>query len=299
MPINSNILLAAGDYIKNARATIGGERAESLKNSNLWDFAEIAANEIFVASYQLEDVKDIQVVGLLRHSFPVGTVVQITVYQGFGTSATITYNQSHVIEFKEPSTGQNWGEFSWGDQVPNSRQAELARDTFIVLSDAVKGNSINVTIDLSSYFSAGAFWAYYSSISYFVREEPYRLSKIWASGAFQPSVNVAYGADVQYLDERQAFKAKAGAKFFETQKVRRRLMNVTFEMLPKAEMMSALLGAFHIESGKAEEVIAILEPTKPETFFYSAVYGHIVEPDKATYPWWEQMGTTLQIEEAL
>lgn len=312
MILNSNLLLASGDYIQgavlqSAGSSSGGpvQNPNFMANNNLWQKTSFpSTGSLLTFTYFLAQLSEIDVVAILRHNIPAGVEVIITFRLGNDIAGSTVSTHNFIIKQSQPSTSLSWGAFSWGDQVDDKQKATIATDSFFVLPSTVVANIVEIQVLVGNYFAGFCYPYYHRSTQGTAQTDndnlaPYTIGRVWASNAFQPSVNVNYGAEISFMDETASFKTKSGVKFFETNTVRRRTANVTFELLPKNEMMSALLGPYHISSGKREEVILVLEPTKPETFFYSALYGHIVEPDKASFPWWEQMSTSLYVEEAL
>lgn len=301
MSLSSNILLAAKDYVKESVITANGPEEPSLQNiltPNLWEFAEISP-ELRTIGFSLYfgKVKPVDIIALIGHNFLPGTRMEISFYLGRVGALQFVETREFYIGLKENSSGV-WGEFSWGNFFDSTVTKNFVRNSYFPFTDSVLCSYIQVSIYVFEQSSLKSPYNYTQSLDYTAREK-YRLAKLWASSIFQPSQNVNYGAEVLFLDDSSFMKAKSGTKFFETNSVRRRALNVTFEMLPKPEMMRELLGPYHMSLGKREEMLVILEPTKPETFAYSAMYGNLAEPDKASYPWWEQMSTALYVEEAL
>lgn len=294
MALSDNILLAAGNNVDSATIVEPSLFSSSFPGSNMmsdqmWTFAQFATSTAGTHYFELKFEKPVttRLVAMLKHNAHHLAEWRIRFADTQGNLTVAPLYDSGYVPMTTTTAGMgtlDWGAFDWGDLFPEELISDYNHNTYHALPDDVNALYMRIDIDNTAAYSKDT-------------TAVVKFARMWASPAYQPTVNVGYGAEVIPIDETGFKKAQSGVRHYDTLKVKRRAVRVTFEMLPRQELMRNIFGPFMALGGRSEEVIAMLQPTKPETLVFEVVYGTLGDLNSASHVYWEQMGTTLNIEE--
>lgn len=288
MALNSNILIAYNDFVQSGAVYSNDTAMDAnypLTNAMLPDlwrpavFAQIVPGTItFVID--LQSVRALGLIALLKHNINFTGKWRIQLNADIADPVGQEYDSGWVTVIpKQTSFGAlQWGQFLWGDTIPEYNLGRYNRHAYMPLPTTIIARYITVSIDAPS------------------NTGPVEFFRLWASLAYQPSNNVSYGADITPIDETKVVTAVSGTRQY-GQPVQRRQLNFGWDFLPRAEMLYNVVGGLYLASGTFTPVIAMLEPTDPANFYSEAVYGHLMALDKAAYVSWLQFASNLKVEE--
>lgn len=295
MTINSNIMLGYNDYAQHGTvySLNNGTEVEAefpLENAllpDLWQPVQFVRRTAPVSfTLDLGSRKALGLIAVLKHNVNFTGKWRVRLHDsqfGEGASAgNLVYDSDwHLIVPPQPGYGAlKWGEFQWGDAVPEYNLAMYNRHAYMPLPKAYVARYVQIDIDAPA------------------NTDVIRFFRVWASAAYQPSVNVQYGADITIIDNTKVVESAAGVRQY-GDRVQRRQLNAGFDMLPRTEMLYSIVGGVYLASGISTPMIAILEPTDPSNFYAEAVYGNLSQIDPAVYSSWLRWETTFSIEEAV
>ncbi len=291
MALNSNILLAANNYVWAGRihAQTSGFYRNGFPLSNLllpdlWQPAEFYASAAPIQfTIDLGSQKALNLIALLKHNVNFTGKWRVYLNRDYDNDPLGQEYDSGWQNIIPPQPGYgalNWGQFNWSDAVPEYNLGYYNRHAYMPLPDTVIARY--VTFAISSPGNTDAI----------------RIFSAWASTAYQPSLNVTYGASISVIDETEIVESAIGVRQYGA-RVQRRLLEAGFDLLPRSEMLYSIVGGLYLASGRKSPVIALLEPLSPEDFYAEAIYGNLQQMDKATYVSWKRFATTFAIEEAV
>ena len=294
--LNHNILLAANDLIKAATTLtpglfLGGDyTSASYKSPKMWLFSRFIGTDP-AATYTVEDLgatKEIRLFAVLKHN--MGTLGRWRVRAANSEAALTTapvYDSGWMDAhpYNASFGSDDWGVFDWGTQ--DVFQAEgMNRNSYHPAPDVVNARYLRYDFD----DSAEIYW----------RPDNYlQIGRLWASNAYQPSLNMQYGAEIAVEDSTDEVESRNNVRHYSPLKVKVRRLMASFNDLPKTELLRNVFGPLFMQNGKSGELIAILSPMDPEHFVYEAIYGNLTGTEPAKYTFHNRMTSTLSIKESV
>lgn len=288
MALTSNALIAYNDFVQSGTVYSNNTPMDEnypLENAmlpDLWRPAVFAPTSTGIITFviDLQAVKALGLISLLKHNINYTGKWRIQLNADIADPVGQEYDSGWVTVIpKQTSFGAlQWGQFMWGDTIPEYNLGRYNRHAYMPLPTTIIARYITVSIDAPSNTDFPRFF------------------RLWASLAYQPSTNVQYGADITPIDETKVVTAVSGTRQYGPP-VQRRQVNFGWDFLPRTEMLYNIVGGLYLASGTFTPVIVLLEPTDPANFYTEAVYGNMMTLDKASYVAWMQWATTLKVEE--
>lgn len=288
MALSQNIMLAYNDYAQNGVVYANNGTNYSgypLSNALLPDVYQPAIflqmSSILQITIDLQSQKACNLIALLKHNLNSTAKWRIYLNADIINDPLGNEYDSGWLQVlpATPSYGAlAWGQFNWGDAIPEYNLGVYNRHAYWPLPTTVVFRYLTIAIDAA---------ANPSDIEFF---------RIWASIGYQPSVNAAYGAKLVPQDETKMVRSASGVKRYGSP-VQLRTLQAGFDLLPRSEMLYNILGGIYLAGGIRTPIIALLEPTDPTNFYTEAVYGNLQQLDGVEYVDWLRFGTTFAIEE--
>lgn len=288
MAVGTNMMLAYNDYAQSGSVYANSAAmnpAYPLSNALLPDLFQPA---IFVNNgstiqftIDLGSQKVCSLIALLKHNLNYASKWRIylnadIVNDPLGNE----YDSGWMLAIPTtPSYGSlPWGQFNWGDAIPEYNLGVYNRHAYWPLPATVAFRYLTIGIDAAA------------------NPSPIEFFRLWASLGYQPSVNVMYGAKIIPQDETKMVKSASGVKRYGPP-VQLRTLQAGFDLLPRSEMLYNILGGIYLASGIRTPIIGLLEPADPANYYTEAVYGNLQQIDGVSYDDWLRFATTFQIEE--
>lgn len=291
--LSENILLAGGNYVPAATLTHsplwGGSLIQSAQDSQLWTFCRISLLGTPYIQADLGQVKEIGLFGLIKTNFSIKGKYRVRVANSVAALTSAPLYDSGWVAANPTISGygvEPWGEFEWGEADAIPVIGNFNQNHYHPFTE--KTSARYVRIDFEDIGNE------------FYPDDPYlQFADLWVSNSYQPSMNTSYGAEIVQVDKTAYKEAPSGVRHYDTRKVRMRTVQFAFELLPKREVMHQLIGPVYMKEGVTGKVIVILEPTLPETFYYSAVYGNLKDIPPSQFSHWGRMATAMEVLEAV
>lgn len=290
MTLNANMLLAYNDYCHNGSiyrydlAPLAGFPLENCLTEDLYTptIFPIFTDGAISFTIDLGAAKPINIIALLKHNLIHTAKWEVFLNMSMDDPLGQEYD-SGLINVTPPQPGFGgliWGAFQWGDTIHEYDLSQYNRHTYLPLPDTVIARYITISLD---------------SVA---NTTPIQFYRVWASIAYQPSLNVDYGAAVTAIDETKVVQAASGSRQY-GDIVQRRQLSAGFGFLPRAEMLYNIVGGVYLSSGISRPLICLLEPLDPTSYYAEAVYGNLTQIDPAVYSSWMNWSTTFAINEAV
>jgi hypothetical protein len=72
-----------------------------------------------------------------------------------------------------------------------------------------------------------------------------------------------------------------------------------FDLVPRKELLYNIFGPISMSAGIASEILVLLFPNEPETWFFESCFGNIPDVEKSEYSFYGHMSTSITVEEAV
>ena len=281
MSIKDSVLFSGVNYVNSCRVsgstTTQGFPVANALTENLYEFVKLIGPNSYI-EFDLGTSKSMQLLGILKHSFGLSATWRIRL----GTTAVNTISSpiydSGVIDMANPFGsfgGLAWGEFDWGNVMPQEYSGLLNFHSFHLLNEPVQASFIR--FDFSD------------------TEGVHQFARPWFGTIYQPSFNALYGSAIRPIDTTKERKHESGRRTYGTRR-QRRVMELNFE-LPEAEIFANIYGPLFSISGKKGEIVCILQPLNPETWVFESVYGNIIDVASIVKAFWKYGTTQIAIDE--
>ena len=292
--LTDNIMIASANLIDQGTIVYpygtgaAGFPLTNLQKPETWLFG------IFSGPYKSQTKVDVRLDGsqvlnllaVLKHNCGPLSMWKVSLADSQAGLDTPTYT-SGWLPMHPPIAGTgtlDWGEFDWGGLSPLDQQGFFNKHSYHPLPDTKIASWIRYEIDDES--------------DVFAREDSFvQLARLWASSAYQPSLNVSYGAEIKSVDKTGEMESDSLVSFFDKRVIRRREMNVTFDNLPEQEMMYHIFGPIFMKQGKKGELIVLKYPTNSETFAFETIYGSLIDTGSVSDSFWKRKSTDLNLKE--
>lgn len=294
--LNQNILLASGDYFA-AGLCLTPELfdadfpATEYKTANSFEFSRFVSTEkeLTYVEEDLGESRIVRLVALIKHNFSYLSKWRIRLAESREDLTAAPIFDSGWVNVFPPSYGDGeleWGEFDWGGLTSEDLVEGQNREAYYPMAETQYARFVRIDFDdEAGVGSRPDSWL--------------QFARLWISNAYQPSLNVAYGAEVIPIDDTEVKKSRSGVRHYDPLVVKSRAISVTFENLPAKELMYRIFGLISMRLGVSKELVVLLQPLDPETFTFEALYGNLKEPGKASHTWWVRMSSQLLIEAAV
>jgi hypothetical protein len=294
MSLNQNIMIGANDYGANAAVLDAGDAGlstypvQNLITPELYLPAKFSTADPTKTWFTLDFNKQrtISLSALLKHNLTYAGTWRIRVYDDLASYPASPVFDSLDMSIFPPVSGFGflpWGEFKWGgalEEYVEITPIGYNRHSLLPYTDATIGRFLRVDISDPTNTT-------YPTIG-----------RCWNSYGYQPSLNVSYGAKMIPIDETDVSSTRSGVRHY-GRLVKRKAMAFQFELLPIKELLLNIFGPIQLRTGKAGEVLAILQPLDPETWFYESVFGNLTDTEAAEHTFYGHMGTAMTIDEAI
>lgn len=288
MILNENALICTNEYGPTSSIWRGGQTfpefpLENLLSPELYKPTKFLAKNTFTI-FDLGKIRGINVVSILKHNLTYVATWRVRIYQDDPDSNSPIFDSGFVPVF--PYIDQyglkEWGEFLWGGNI--SMFAEVTPSGY----------------NLHSFMPIDTKFGRYIRIDLLdmTNTAPLSVGRFWASRGYQPSLNISYGSHIQPIDKTEVSEMVSGVRQY-GRNIKRKSLFMIFEMLPSKELLFNIFGPISLDTGRSKEMLVLLFPMKPETWFFESVFGNMTEVDKSDYVYFNRMGTTINVEEAV
>lgn len=281
MSIRDSVLFSGVNYINASKvsgsATVQGFPVENAKTDNLYEFVQFTGTTNYV-EYDLGSNKTIQLLGVLKHSFGLAATWRIRLGTTAANTVSAPIYDSGVIDVANAFGTFGtlpWGEFDWGNVVPQEYGGLLNFHAFHLLSESVQASYVR--IDFSD------------------TEGVPKFARGWIGTVYQPSYNALYGSAIKPIDTTKERQHESGRRTYGTRRQRRH-MELNFE-LPETELFFNIYGPLFSISGKKGEIICFLKPLNPESWVFESIYGNIIDVAPIVKTFWQYGTTQIAIDE--
>jgi hypothetical protein len=293
MSLNQNIVIGANDYGSVARiidagdAGLSGFPLTNLLTPELYlpaKFTTADPTKTWVL-FDLQKQRTISLSAILKHNLTHVGTWRIRIWDGDPAVDDPAFDSDELSMFP-PLSGYGilpWGEFSWGGSIEEYVQNTpigYNRHSLLPYTDAVIGRYIR--FDISDPTN---------------NDYP-TIARIWDSYGYQPTLNVSYGAKLIPIDKTESKETRSGVRNYGAI-VKRKSIYIQFELLPIKELLLNIFGPIHLRTGKKGEVLCIMQPLDPETWFFESCFGNLTDLDASEHTFFNHMGTSMTIDEAI
>lgn len=260
----------------------------NLQSRESWLFARFGSPYVGQTKFDVElgEEKALNLLALLKHNCGPLAIWKVSLSSTQAGLDTPDYT-SDWLPMHPPVSGYGvlpWGEFEWGGVSPVEQQGFFNRHSFHPLPDTISASWIRYEINDES--------------DVFTRPDSYiQMSRAWASSAYQPSLNVTYGAEIRAIDKTGFIESESLVTFFDKRVIRRREMDISFENIPEKELMYNIFGPIFMKLGKKGELIVMKCPADPESFAYETIYGTLDDVSGVVDSYWRRKSTDMKLKE--
>jgi len=293
MSLNQNVIVGANDFGSIASIFAAGDAGLStypitnLLTPQLYLPAKFTTNDPTKTWFtlDLQKVRTVSLSALLKHNLTYAGTWRIRGYDDDPNVAAPVFD-SGIMTIFPPISGYGvlpWGEFAWGGSIEEyvaTTPLGFNRHSILPYTDAMLARYIRYDISDPS------------------NNDFPTIARCWTSYGYQPSLNVSYGAKIIPIDETEVSSSRSGVRHY-GRIVKRKSLNMTFELLPIKEVLFNIFGPIHLRTGKAGELLALLQPLDAETWFFESVFGNLTETEASEHTFYNRMSTALTIDEAI
>ncbi len=279
----------AFDNLLDAAILTGGSWAAGLPLNNLKtvDPSEPArTSDASNASTKFDaDLKTSQVVKLValpHHNASLFAKWRVRV----GNDPTFTthlYDSGEIDIWRatEPFGERQYAEFTWGSKLDSADSADFRPIAFVWIGDTGKiARYVRVEIfdanNVKSYFQAG---------------------RAYVSSAFQPTINLQYGAEFGFEDNSRTTRSRGGQPYTDVE-IKYRVFRIPFEHLTthEAHNFGQEIGRIR---GKSGDMIVILNPEDTDNAARQSLYCKFQDYGKTEYAHLNDHRTQWIVEEII
>lgn len=283
----SNMLISSTNYSDSATSITADSEASGLPVTNLQDRQLVKvwrsdSDTTVQIDVNFGQGRIIDFIALIRHNISQNGTIRWRL-SNVSDFATTVYDSGTVDAWPivEEFGTLPWGVFSWGGFLNPEVAASYNISSFAVLTTAVAAQYLRIDIadsgNSDGYIQAG---------------------RLIAGPSYRPSVNMAYGFDVQFVDESRVTKSRGGQTFIdEVERFRR----IRFDLinLPEAEIFGNVFNNIDRLRGIAKDILVIPQPSDPTTWPTQNIYGRLVSTAPIQNRVLEYYGRTMEIEELI
>lgn len=281
MSIRDSVLFSGVNYVNSTRvvgsASVQGFPVPNVRTENLYEFVRLTGTSSYI-EFDLGAYKTLQLLGVLKHSFGLSATWRIRLGTDAANTVSAPIYDSGMIDMANlfGTFGTlPWGEFDWGNVMPQEYSGLLNFHSFHLLDEPVQASYIRFDFSDS--------------------EGVHQFARAWMGTIYQPSLNALYGSAIKIIDTTKEKQHESGRRTYGTRR-QRRMMELNFE-LPEDEIFSNIYGPLFSINGKKGEIVCILKPLNPETWVFELVYGNITDISSITKSFWLYGTTQIPIDE--
>ena len=281
MSIRDSVLFSGVNYVNLTKVTGSGTAqgfpVTNARTENLYEFVKLTGPTSFI-EFDLNASKSIQIIGILKHSFGLSATWRIRLGTNAANTVSAPIYDSGVIDMANPFGTFGtlpWGEFDWGNVMPQEYSGLLNFHSFHLLAAPVQASYVR--IDFSD------------------TEGVHQFARAWMGTIYQPSYNALYGSSIKPIDTTKERQHESGRRTYGTRR-QRRSMELNFE-LPETELFYNMYGPLFSINGKKGEIVCLLQPLNPETWVFESIYGNITDIPSITKTFWLYGTTQITIDE--
>lgn len=293
MSLNQNVIIGANDYGALASLYAFGDPGlaaypiANLLTPQLYLPLKFSTNDPTKTWFTLDfqKVRTLSLAALLKHNMTYAGTWRIRGYDADPALNSPIYDTGLMSIFP-PISGYGvlpWGEFQWGGAIEEYVEVTplgYNRHSLLPLTDPQLVRYVRYDISDPS------------------NSDPITIARAWNSYGYQPTLNVAYGAKIIPIDETEVSDSRSGVRHY-GRIVKRKALYMGFELLPIKEVLFNIFGPIHLRTGKAGDLLAILQPLDPETWFFESVFGNLTETEASEHSFFNRMSTALTIDEGI
>lgn len=283
----SNMLISSTNYTDSATSITSDSEASGLLVTNLQDRQLVKvwrsdSDTTVQIDVNFGQGRIIDFIALIRHNISQNGTIRWRL-SSVSDFATTVYDSGAVDAWPvvEEFGTLPWGVFSWGGFLNPEIAASYNISSFAVLTTPVVAQYLRIDIvdagNADGYLQAG---------------------RLICGPSYRPSVNMAYGFDVQFVDESRVTKSRGGQTFIdEVERFRR----IRFDLIniPEAEIFSNVFNNIDRLRGIAKDILVIPQPDDPTTWTTQNIYGRLVSTAPIQNRVLEYYGRTMEIEELI
>jgi hypothetical protein len=281
MSIRDSVLFSGVNYVGLAKLTSSttaqGFPVANAKTDNLYEFVKFTGTTSYI-EFDLGTIKTLQLFGVLKHSFGASATWRIRLGTTAANTVAAPIYDSGVIDMANPlgTFGSlPWGDFDWGNVVPQEYNGLLNFHSFHLLDEPVQASYVR--FDFSD------------------TEGVQQFARAWMGTIYQPSKNALYGSSIKPIDTTKERQHESGRRTYGTRR-QRRSMELNFE-LPESEIFYNIYGPLFSINGKKGEIVCLLQPLNPETWVFESVYGNITDVSSIVKSFWLYGTTQIILDE--
>lgn len=294
--LNQNILIAARDFVAsgtclNPESFIPGFGPENYKSKKMWLFSRFDDTAV-IKTYVEEDLggsRSLNLFGVLKHN--LGSLARWRI-RAADTRENLTASPVYDSGWLDvaPYDGGlgvlDWGEFEWGSRSGYEDLEGLNRHMLHAAAEQVTARYLRYDFDDTAQVG--------SRIDNYLQ-----FARLWASTAYQPSLNMLYGAEIIPVDSTEEEDSRSQVTHFSPLVVKHRELVASFNDLTKTELMLNIFGPLFLQLGKSGEVIVLLSPLEPSLYPYESIYGRLKELNPVKYRFHNRVTSSLIVKESV
>ena len=292
MALDPKIMLCANDYSMDSAIFASGDQGlpelpiANVIDEEMFKPVQFTTNNPGLTWFTLDlgRMRVINMISLLKHNLSFVGKWRVRIYDDDPLSNSPIYDSGMMFAYPPISGygGLPWGEFVWGGST--TAYADLTPSGFNKHSycpiETVYGRYVRIDISDPSHPSGPT------------------ITRAWVSKGYQPTYNVDYGSSLDPIDETEVSKTRSGVRRY-GRITKRRGLSMTFSLVPEKELLFQIFGPISLGAGKATEILALVNPADPETWFFESCFGNQIEVSKSEFNFYGHMGTTLQLDESV
>lgn len=173
-----------------------------------------------------------------------------------------------------------WGVFNWGGFLSVTEAVDYTISSFDVF-DTVSARYLK--INLSDTTNTDGYL---------------QVGRLICGPAYRPSINYAFGVELEFVDESRVTKSRGGQTFVdEVERFRR--MRFQLQNLPENEIFSNIFNSIDRRRGIAKDILVIPQPNDNTTWITQNIYGRLARTDPVVNSQLEFYGRLIEIEELI
>ena len=281
------MLIAFRNYADDGTLS-GGSWSGSLPLANLQDrqpsivarsTSAAAANTIVNCDFG--EARTISFVALLKHNLTQQGQWRVRLSND-AAFATSLYDSGQIDIWPTvyPFGVGLWGEFVWGGKLTTAEAATYGINAYRVLAASVFARYLRIelfdTANAAGYLQAG---------------------RLIAAPAWQPSINLQYGWQIEQVDESRKTRSRGGQTYVDIVPKARRL-SFALASLEEDEMWGY---AYELDrqKGVGGDILVMVDPAKTTHLHRQTVYGTLAQTSPIANPAFARFDKAFAVEELL
>lgn len=172
-----------------------------------------------------------------------------------------------------------WGTFSWGDVISPVDSSFYQINAIMVLPTQAIGRYVRIMVNDPSN-SAGYLEA----------------GRLVIGPAYRPTINFQYGWSIEWVDNSPTTRS-LGNKVFVDKRTRFRVLRMTLDHIPEAEMYANVFDFIDRRKGIAGDMLVVPRPDNPGFYIHEAIYARLQQPAPVVNAYFGRSTRQLVFEE--